>query len=582
MLEVIKKLGYIFDRKQKIETLYMIALIIIGSGLELIGVSAIMPFINAVMDSEKFIETEPYRTLYEKLGFTSSIQYIIFLSFALIVVYVLKNLFLIFMYSRQYKYIYSNMKALSTKMMKSYLAQPYSFFTHRTSAELLRNINQDTADFFGTIQALVHLATEGLVVLIIVAYLFLKDRVITISMGMVLALLILFFSKIYKKYLYSVGQKNRKYEALVNKWIQQAFGGIKEIKVLNKEDFFFAKYDKSYAGRVTSEYTYHTMVSIPKPVIETGVMAALLTAIAVKLSLGTDAAYFIPTISIFAVSAVRLLPSFNRITEYLGAIMYQKASVNAIYNELKEIEGLNISAYAKIGEYQKTSFAKQIDIENLTFGYDGSDKKVLENVSFTIYKNTSIAFIGPSGAGKTTLADLVLGVLNPLEGRIAVDGVDISENLEAWHNTIGYIPQTIYLMDDTIRKNIAFGIADELINDAKIIEVCKKAQLYDYIISLPDGLDTEIGEMGVRLSGGQRQRIGIARALYNEPGVLVLDEATSALDNDTEKAVMESIDALHGEMTLIIIAHRLSTIKNCDYVYKVEAGKVSLETDNAK
>ena len=580
-MDVIRQFDYIFDRRQKIDTLFMLVLIIIGSALELLGVSAIMPFINAVMDPEKLIATEPYKTLYITLGFSTSVQFIVFLSLSLIIVYIVKNFFLVYMYSRQYKYIYSNMKALSTKMMKSYLAQPYSFFTHRTSAELLRNINQDTADFFGTIQALVHLATEGLVVFIIVAYLFIKDRTITIAMGLVLILLLLFFSKIYKKYLFSIGQKNRKYEALVNKWIQQAFGGVKEIKVLNKEKFFFEKYDENYAGRVNSEYKYHTMVSIPKPVIETGVMTALLTAIAIKLAMGTESSYFIPTISIFAVSAVRLLPSFNRITEYLGAIMYQKASVNAIYNELKEIENLNKNIISK-EKCQKLDFNKEIDIENLVFRYEDSEKNVLDNISFSISKNTSIAFIGPSGAGKTTLADLILGVLQPTTGRVVVDGVDINDKLDAWHHTIGYIPQNIYLMDDTIRKNIAFGIPEDMIDDNKIIEACKKAQLYEYIKTLPEGLDTEVGEMGVRLSGGQRQRIGIARALYNEPEVLVLDEATSALDNETEKAVMESIDALHGEMTLIIIAHRLSTINNCDCVYKVEAGKVNLETENVK
>lgn len=580
-MDVIRQFDYIFDRRQKIDTLFMLVLIIIGSALELLGVSAIMPFINAVMDPEKLIATEPYKTLYITLGFSTSVQFIVFLSLSLIIVYIVKNFFLVYMYSRQYKYIYSNMKALSTKMMKSYLAQPYSFFTHRTSAELLRNINQDTADFFGTIQALVHLATEGLVVFIIVAYLFIKDRTITIAMGLVLILLLLFFSKIYKKYLFSIGQKNRKYEALVNKWIQQAFGGVKEIKVLNKEKFFFEKYDENYAGRVNSEYKYHTMVSIPKPVIETGVMTALLTAIAIKLAMGTESSYFIPTISIFAVSAVRLLPSFNRITEYLGAIMYQKASVNAIYNELKEIENLNKNILSK-EKCQKLDFNKEIDIENLVFRYEDSEKNVLDNISFSISKNTSIAFIGPSGAGKTTLADLILGVLQPTTGRVVVDGVDINDKLDAWHHTIGYIPQNIYLMDDTIRKNIAFGIPEDMIDDNKIIEACKKAQLYEYIKTLPEGLDTEVGEMGVRLSGGQRQRIGIARALYNEPEVLVLDEATSALDNETEKAVMESIDALHGEMTLIIIAHRLSTINNCDCVYKVEAGKVNLETENVK
>ena len=578
MFEVLRKLNYIFDRKQKIDTLYMLILIIIGSALELLGVSAIMPFINAIMEPDKLIKTEPYRYVYSVFDFSSTTAFIVFLSLALICVYIVKNVFLVFMYNRQYRYIYSNMRLLSTKMMRGYLSQPYSFFAYRTSSELLRNINQDTADFFGTIQALVHLTTEGLVVFILVVYLVVKDKMITITMGAVLAGLLMFFSKIYKKHLYKIGQKNRKYEALVNKWVQQSFGGIKEIKVLNKEKFFFSRYDESFKGRVNSEYIYHTMISIPKPVIETGVMSALLVAIAIKLSLGTDASYFIPTISIFAVAAVRLLPSFNRITEYLGTIMYQKAAINSIYNELLEIENLNKSNDSNDCDVTaKMEFNGEIKIDNLKFKYADSEKYVLENVDFSIKKNTSIAFIGPSGAGKTTLADIILGVLLPTEGRVLVDGKNIMDSLDSWHHTIGYIPQNIYLMDDTIRKNIAFGLDEKEIDEEKVIEACKQAQLYEYVSTLPNGIDTEIGEMGVRLSGGQRQRIGIARALYNEPDVLVLDEATSALDNETENAVMEAIDSLHGTKTLIVIAHRLSTTRNCDRIYRVKDGKVCLK-----
>lgn len=577
MLDVLKKLNYIFDKKQKIETLYMVILIIVGTAAELIGVSAIKPFIDAIMSPEKLVNTWPYSMIYSQLGFSNAIQFIIFLSLALILIYILKNLFLVFMYNRQYKYIYSNMRSLSTKMMKSYLSQPYSFFTHKTSAELLRNINQDTADFFGVIQALVHLATEGLVILVLVAYLFMKDKTITITMGIVLLIMVMFFMKIYKKHLYDMGKKNRQFEALVNKWIQQTFSGIKEVKVLNKEQFFFDKYDESYRGRVRSEYTYHTMVALPKPVLETGVMTALLAAIAIKISLGTSTSYFVPTISIFAIAAVRLLPSFNRIAEYLGAIMYQKAAVGAIYKELREIDEINKSLGSKILSEEKLPFETNVVVDNLSFRYDDSDKNVLESVNLVIEKNTSIAFIGPSGAGKTTLADLILGVLTPNEGHIFVDGKSIYEDIDSWHRSIGYIPQTIYLMDDTIRRNIAFGITEDEIDEERLIVACKNAQLYDFILGLPEGLDTEIGENGVRLSGGQRQRIGIARALYNAPDILVLDEATSALDNETEKAVMESIDALHGMMTLIVIAHRLSTIKNCDYIYKVENGGLRLE-----
>lgn len=578
-MDVIKKLNYIFDKKQKWESLGLVFLIVIGTVLELLGISTIQPLVNAIMYPDKLMKTEPYSMVYRLFHLQTSSQLVLLLIAGLILIYLVKNAYLIFMYNRQYKYIYSNMRKLSTKMMHSYLSRPYSYHTTKSTSELLRNINQDTADFFGVIQALVQLITEGMVVLAIVVYLFIKDRSITMAVGVMLGILILIFYRIYKRSLLRMGQKNRYYEAQVTKWVQQAFGGIKEVKVMNKEDFFYDKYDEAFQGRVRSEYTYHTMITIPKPMIEAVCMASLLGAAGLKIIIGINPVYFIPTLSIFVVAAYRLLPSFNRITEYLGTIAYQKPAVSAIYGDLHEIE-------SSIGQMQDENhadavtplpFNKEILINNLSFHYPDSDRLILNDITFSIKKNTSVAFIGQSGAGKTTLADIILGVLPATSGNVMADDQIISEHLNEWHRTIGYIPQNIYLMDDTIAANIAFGVAEDQIDYARLEKAVKRAQLEDVIGQLPDGINTRVGERGVRFSGGQRQRIGIARALYNEPQILVLDEATSALDNETEQAVMKAIDALHGEMTLIIIAHRLSTIKNCDVVYKISGGKADIQ-----
>ena len=277
----------------------------------------------------------------------------------------------------------------------------------------------------------------------------------------------------------------------------------------------------------------------------------------------------------FAVAAFRLLPSFNRITNFLSIILFNKPAVDAVYHDLKEIEQIEKGTnYNEKENVKRTQLKKKIEIRNVCFHYPESEQKVLDMVSFEIKKNQSVAFIGPSGAGKTTLADILLGALAPTYGEIKVDGENINENLRSWQKNLGYIPQTIYLMDDTIKNNIAFGIEESEIDQKKLEEAIEKAQLRDFIEALPEGLETEVGERGVKLSGGQRQRIGIARALYNDPDVLVLDEATSALDNDTEKAVMEAIENLSGSKTLIIIAHRLTTIQNCDIVFEVKEGKV--------
>lgn len=551
----------------------LLFMIIIGSFLELLGISVILPVVNAIMYPEQILENQYFSVLYQLLNLQNTNQLIFVVLGGLILIYIVKNTFLIFMYSRQYHFIYYNQRILSGQMMKCYMDQPYLFHVSKNSAELLRNINQDTGAFFGALLACVQLVTELMVCAVLVVYLFIQDKTITISIIIIMAVLGLLFLKVYKKFVYRMGEKNRYYEMTLNKWVQQAFGGIKEVKVLNKEKFFFDSYDSCFAKVARNEYSYHTMLSIPKPVIETFCICGLLGAIGIKVGRGISVAYFVPIISVFAVAAFRLLPSFNRITEYMGNIIYNKSAVDSIYKDLMEVEQLNASKVEVQKNKEKIFFNNAIRIKKLTFKYPNTDKEVLKNVNLEIPKNSSVAFIGTSGAGKTTLADIILGILEPYEGSAFTDDYNIFTHLDEWHDLIGYIPQTIYLMDDSIRHNIAFGISEEEIDDAQIRQAVEQAQLSELIDELEDGINTEVGERGIRLSGGQRQRIGIARALYHSPQILVLDEATSALDNETEKAVMSAIEALQGKMTLIIIAHRLTTIEHCDYIYELQEGK---------
>lgn len=575
-MDVVRKLNYIFNTKQKVEIFWLFVIICIGSGLELMGVSVILPIINGIMAPDKMLEEPVYIWIYEKFHMTSVRPLIMLLLVSLIVVYVIKNAFLIYMYNKQYKFIFENQRVLADRMVKCYMSQPYLFHVSKNSAELLRNINEDTGNFFGALQAGIKLLTELMVCLVLGVYLLIKDKTITISVVCLLAIMLWLSVKVYKKNLVRMGARNRFYQMSLNKWVQQSFGGIKEVKILNKEKFFYDKYDEAYRGHAKSEYTYHTLLMVPKPIIETMCICGLLGAIAIKFWWrGADITYFVPILSVFAIAAFRLLPSFNRITEYLGTILYQKSAITSIYGDLKEIDELNAQKREKNKEEKAIQFQNKIEIKDLTFSYPGAEKEVLKDLNLEIRKKSSVAFIGHSGAGKTTLADILMGLLKPAKGDVCVDGVSIFEGLNSWHQIIGYIPQTIYLMDDTIKNNIAFGIEEKEIDPARLKYAVEQAQLSQLIEELEFGLDTKIGEMGVRLSGGQRQRIGIARALYHNPEILVLDEATSALDNETEKAVMDAIETLHGKMTLIIIAHRLSTIKDCDYVYEIGDGKAT-------
>ena len=576
-MKVLKKIDYILSKKQKLELVWIAFLITIGSAFELAGVSVILPVMNSITAPEALLDNKYAKWIYNFFDMTENRQFSLFLIIVMILIYVFKNLFLIFMYNRQYKFVYDNLHILSDQMMDCYLHQTYLFHVSKTSAELLRNINVDATNFYGVIQAFIQLITEIAVCFVLTIYLFIQDKSITLAIIFLMLIMLAFFMKIYRKSLDNLGQKSRYYYASVNKWVQHGLGGIKEIKVLNKEDFFYDQFDKAYGGHSNNEYLYHTLMAVPKPSIEVICITGMLGTVAIKIIRGTDLSYFIPVMSLFVVAAFRMLPSFNRITDYLGTIMYQKPSVNAVYDDLKEIEHLN-EQHKEITKGSEVQFTEAIHIEDICFSYPNNDNEVLRNLSLDITKNTAIAFIGQSGAGKTTLADIILGVLEPTSGQVFVDDKDIFKNLFSWHSKIGYIPQTIYLLDDTIKRNITFGIPDKDIDVNKLNYAINRAQLKDLIDELKDGVMTEIGEGGIRLSGGQRQRIGIARALYNEPEILILDEATSALDNETEAAVMQAIDSLHGEMTLIIIAHRLSTIKNCDLVYEIKDGK-AIETE---
>lgn len=576
---MLKKINYVLDRRQKINLLILLLIIFVGAFVELLGVSSILPVVNVATSPETIEQTWYLSWLKQILGLQDAGQMLIVLSVILIIIYIFKNIYVTMMYNMQYSFIFGNQKKLAVKLMDCYMHQDYLFHVSKNVAELQRNVTSDVNGFFTVVLNFLQFLAEISVCIVLVLYLLMQDFVTTMAVAILLFVFVGLFAGLFKKILGEKGRKNREVNVQVTKWILQSFSGIKEIKVINAEDFFIYNYNKYYSQFATLQRQQSMLTFVPRPVMETVCICGLLIAVILKLTIdSSDIASFIPTLSVFAIAAFRMLPSFNRITGYLGGIMFSKPSIDAIYQDLKEVEQLQRHRESIEKNEENMPLTKLIQMNQVSFKYPESDKWILKNADIEIKKNSSVAFVGASGAGKTTAADLILGLLEPTEGRILVDGTDIRTNMAAWHEKIGYIPQTIYLMDDTIRANIAFGIDEADINEAGIYNAIKEAQLDEFIAQLPDGIETEIGDRGVKLSGGQRQRIGIARALYRNPEVLVLDEATSALDNDTEKEVMEAIDSLHGTRTLIVIAHRLSTIQNCDEIYEVGNGKFQLKS----
>ncbi len=515
------------------------------------------------------------------LGLHEVRQYVFVLSMIMIGVYLLKNAFLIFLYDMQFKYTTNNQRRLSYKLMQCYLSQDYLFHVSHNVAELQRNCSSDVNGFFQVLLNIIQLTTEVMTASFLIVFLMLQDAATTLFIVCIMVIFLYFVLFVFKKILTKIGMEQRVISAEMNKWFLQSFQGIKEIKVSNREQYFLDHYEMNYEKSANLSKKNLLISIIPRPVMEVMVVCGLLSYVAIRILLGTDMMKFVPTLTVFVIAAYRLLPSFNRVSGCFSIITGSKASVDSVYQDLHDIEGLRQEVLKDNQDRTEIMIDEGIRLKDVTFYYPSKPEAViLDKVNLLIPKNKSVAFIGPSGAGKTTLADVVLGVLKPEGGQVLAGGVDVYDHLHSWHKHVGYIPQNIYLMDDTIRANVAFGYSKEDTDDDRVWKALSEAQLSDYFKEKGMDLDSNIGAMGVKLSGGQRQRIGIARALYNEPEILILDEATSALDTETETAVMESIDKLAGDRTLVIIAHRLTTIRNCDLVYEIRDGKVNLRDIN--
>ena len=575
---IISRVNRILDRWQKTKLAALFFIILAGSLLETLGVSAVLPLVDIISNPEK-MNTGNYKKLADFLGVVDIKQFVLVLALSLIVIYIIKNIYILFMYGIQFRFVFNNQRRVSKRLLECYMKQDYLYHTVNGVAKLHRNVREDVDGFFTVLLNLIQLLTEGLTCLCLVIYLMSMDALVTLSIIVVMLIFMFMVLKVFKKRMVYYGERNRQKTMELNSCILHSFEGIKEVKAGNRENYFISTYDDAYKARVDALWKHQFLNVAPRPIFEAFMVCSLLGFIALEMYINNDMSNVIPMISVFALSAIRMLPSFNRISGNIGVIMYNKAAVDEIYEDIKEAESLSEESLEETDRV--LAFNEAIRVRDLVFHYPGKeDEVILNKVSLDIPRNRSCAIIGATGSGKTTLADIIMGIIPPVSGKVMADDRDIQEDLRAWHNHIGYIPQDIYLIDGTIRDNVIFGNSGQ-ISDEDIKDALTEAQAWDFVDRMRDKLDSRVGPMGVRLSGGQKQRIGIARALLKKPGVLVLDEATSALDNDTESAVMDAINALSGNKTLIIIAHRLSTIRNCDVVYEIKNGTI-VERDKSE
>lgn len=575
--DVWKKYKFILTASQKRWGIVVVIMTFIGAVFETLGVSVIIPLVQVIMNPEMLLDNPYSASVIHALRLKSRAQLIMASGVAVILVYMGKNVFLFFLSYVRAKYACKVQRELSVEMMKSYLGRGYSFFLNSNTGTLLRGMTNSINGTYEALYYIFKIMAEIFTVACICVYILMMDAMLAFCVIALAVLCLLCVVFGFRKWMKKCGNLEYTLSAAINKILLQAFQGVKEVLVMNKQHYFVEKYEKQYIRRQYAVIGKTVAAESPSYLIEAVCVMGLIIAVCMKAMETQDVTLLVSQLASFAVGAFRILPSLGRITNSFNQVMFFMPSLEDTYQNFKAVRKVPAETKEtdRITESEERRFQEKIEVKNVTWKYDGSEKEVLNDVSLVIEKGQSVAFIGQSGAGKTTLADIILGLLVPENGKIIMDGqYDIHQMRAAWSRIIAFVPQTVYLMDDTIRNNVAFGMDAEEIDEKQVWEALDQAQLKTFVEELPEGLDTLIGERGVRFSGGQRQRIAIARALYTNPDILVLDEATSALDNETENAVMEAIERLQGKKTLIIIAHRLTTVRKCDILYEVRDGKV--------
>lgn len=578
MRQILKKMNVLLDKKQKRTMAGLMVMMVIGAFLQTAGVGLLVEVVNIAIDPQAVQDSRVARTFYELLGSEDYRSFSVTVMALLIAVFIVKNIFLYVQQKLTFAFVYTNQFRTSERMMCNYLRRNYEFYLNADTAVVQRSITSDVNNMYALILALLQMLSDGVVSVFIISYCLINNGTMTMILAVVLVTLMLIIKKVLKPIMYQAGKDNQDYYSGLFKWISQTVQGIKEVKVACKEQYFVSEYRKCGKGYVDAVQRYSLYNNIPKLLIETACVGAMVGYMIVLVLTGTSTENMLEVFSTLAAAAFILLPCVNRINNQINSIAYFEPFFMGVSDNLQdEIAGEKVDmSFATDGE-EKLPVKEVIEMKDITYAYPGTEKLIFDHANLTIPVGSAVGIVGTTGAGKSTVVDILLGLLKVRDGRICADGQDVMEHYRQWLKNVGYIPQMIFMLDDTIRKNVAFGVPEDKIDEKRLWEVLREAQLDEFVKTLPQGLDTGIGERGIRLSGGQRQRIGIARALYNDPEVLILDEATSALDNDTEAAIMESINRLHGKKTLVIIAHRLQTIEKCDLVYRVEDGKAVIE-----
>ncbi len=577
--DVIHKLLYILTKKQKGYAALVLVMSVLAALLETLGVAVIMPVLDMMLDIQG-VRNRWYMVPFVRLfHLDTDMKVIWFVCGGVIGIYLAKTLYFVFYSWVSAKYSYMVQRELGVRVLEAYMKQGYLFFVQNNTSRLINGISGDASSIYGILKTVFTSVMKLLTIMCIGVYIMIQSVQMAVVLMLLAVLCLLIVQLLYRKSMSKNGKKRRDLMCEMNQVAMEAIQGHKEVLVMNRQEYFIKEY-----GNVKADYSRVSVkvdmgTTVPAYLIEMICIAGVMAAVAVQMG-GTDnVTELITQLSVIAAGAFRILPALGAITSGMNTIIMSTSQLGACYDTVRQVKQLEQEEREKKEQEKKhlhVQFEREIVLQGVSFRYPGTEEDVLEKVNLTVKRGESVALIGPSGAGKTTVSDIILALLKPTEGHIFMDGIDIEELGSQWNRIIGYVPQATFIIDDTIRHNVAFGEKETNVDDEQVWQALKIAQLDDFVRKLPEGLDTRAGERGVRFSGGQKQRLAIARALYRNPEVLVLDEATAALDNETESEVMKAIEALQGYKTLIIVAHRLTTVKKCDVIYEVKDRRIAV------
>jgi ABC-type multidrug transport system fused ATPase/permease subunit len=567
-VETVKIVWKLFTNSDRVAFIRIVVMVIVGMFLETISLGIVVPIIG-ILTQDDYQQKYPF--IVDIFGNLSREELISAVMVAMVLIYVVRSLFLFWSLWIQKGFSASVSGRLSQSLFSIYLRQPYMFHLQRNSSTLMRNAKNATSVVTCGVDPFLVLLTDGLVAIAMFALLIAVEPVGTLAVLLVFGLSTFIFQRTTRRRIDNWGYQVDYHETKILQHLQEGFGGAKDVKVLGRENEFLSQHEKHLGESIRINRIYNVILTLPRSFMEIITIVGLCLLVVSMVVRGRELADIVPILGLFAAAAFRVMPSINRLLMATQTLIFNRSIIASVYKDflLDSPDSLSLKS--------ETKFAAQLELTDVSFKYPTAETASLRNVSLVVKRGEAVGFVGPSGAGKSTLVDVILGLFAPTSGVVKVDGQDVQQNLRNWQNQIGYVPQAIYLTDDTLRRNVAFGLNDENIDDNLVRNAIRLAQLEEFVATLPEKLETVVGERGVRLSGGQRQRIGIARALYHNPSVLVLDEATSSLDTPTEHGVMQAVQALQGSKTVLIVAHRLSTVEYCDRLYKIENARITEE-----